>query len=120
MIEINTIQDLIAFSNGDYGRGTSSEYLDVVLTADLDFADLTEYDSPYNWSGCTGTWYVNFNGQGHKIDNIYYMGTAAWGFFNTLYGSVKNLKLTNMYVTSATSYCCGLMCFLYDLITQLR
>lgn len=98
-VTISTIQDLVSFSNGDYGRGTSSAYLDVVLTADLDFADLNEYDSPYNWAGCTGTWYVNFDGQGHKVDNIYYMGTAAWGFFGTVYGTVENLNLTNMYIT---------------------
>jgi len=107
-IKINTIQDLIAFSNGDYGRGTSSEYLDVVLTADLDFADLTEYDSPYNWGGCTGTWYVNFDGQGHKVDNIYYAGAAHWGFFyETNGGSIKNLRLTNIYITTTTS--CGII-----------
>ena len=102
MIEINTIQDLIAFSNGDYGRGTSSEYLDVVLTTDLDFTDLAESDSPYNWNGCTGTWYVNFDGQGHKINNIYYSGTKDWGFFITYggYVNIKNTNLTNMYVIS--------------------
>ena len=112
VIEIDTIEKLVKFGNGEYGRGTSSEYLDVVLTADLDFADLKEHDNPYNWAGCTGTWYINFDGQGHKIDNIYYEGSNAWGFFGTLYGSIKNLRLTNLYVTSLSSYCCGLMCFL--------
>lgn|GEM_PF-2782745 len=100
VIEIDTIEKLVAFSGGEYGRGTSGEYLDVVLTADLDFADMNEYDSPYNWAGCTGTWYINFDGQGHKVDNIYYSGTADWGFFGTIYGSVKNLYLPNMFVTS--------------------
>lgn len=102
-VTISTIQELIAFSNGDYGRGTSSAYLDVELTTDLDFNDLKEYDAAYNWAGCTGTWYVNFDGRGHKVDNIYYMGSAAWGFFGTVYGSVKNLDLTNMYVTTTAS-----------------
>lgn len=110
-VTINTIQDLVAFSNGDYGRGTSSAYLDVVLTADIDFNDLNEYNSPYNWAGCTGTWYVNFDGQGHKVDNIYYMGTSTWGFFGTLYGSVRNLKLTNMYVTTTNAMIGGVVLY---------
>lgn len=119
VIEIDSIEKLVAFSNGDYGRGDGSNYLDVVLTADLDFADLTEYDVPYNWAGCTGTWYINFNGQNHKIDNIYYMGTAHWGFFNTLYGTVKNLKLTNLYITSAVSL--AAVCFnLYGTLTNVH
>lgn len=99
-IEISTIQQLVAFSNGEYSYGTAQEYLNVVLTTDLDFADLTENNNPYNWSGCTGTWYINFDGQGHKIDNIYYSGMADWAFFGTVYGSVKNLYLSNMFVTS--------------------
>jgi hypothetical protein len=99
-VTISTIQDLVSFSNGDYGRGTSSAYLDVVLTADLDFADLNEYENPYNWAGCTGTWYVNFDGQGHKIDNIYYAGSGTWALFGAFYGSIKNLKLTNVFVTA--------------------
>jgi hypothetical protein len=106
-VTISSIQDLVAFSNGDYGRGTSSAYLDVVLTADLDFNDLKEYDTPYNWAGCTGTWYINFDGQGHKIDNIFYSGNGKWGFFDDVYGgsTIKNLKLTNLYVTGSHIGC---------------
>ena len=102
VIEIDTIEKLIAFSNGEYGRGTSSEYLDVVLTADLDFADLAENDVSYNWNGCTGTWYINFDGQNHIIDNISYIGTGEWGFFNTVQANstIKNLKLANMHIVS--------------------
>jgi hypothetical protein len=102
-VTISTIQDLVAFSSGTYGRGTSSAYLDVELAADVDFADLTEYGAAYNWAGCTGTWYVNFNGNGHKIDNIAYTGTSTWGFFENIDGSVRNLKLTNMNVTSSAN-----------------
>ena len=103
-VTINSIQDLVAFSNGDYGYGTAQDYLNVTLTSDLDFNDLKEYDNPYNWAGCTGTWYVNFNGQGHKIDNIYYAGSTDWGFFyETNGGSIKNLKLTNIYITTTAS-----------------
>ena len=102
-IEIGTIQELIAFGNGDYGRGSSGNLVEAVLTADLDFADLTEYDMPYVWSGCTGDWYVNFDGQGHTIGNIYYAGSIdRWGFFSVLKSGsiVKNLNLPNMYVAA--------------------
>lgn len=97
-IEINNINDLIAFSNGDYGRGTSSAYLDVKLMADLDFADYAVEN--YKWPGCTGTWYCNFDGQGHYIKNIYYNGTADWAFFNTYRGTLQNLNLINILIQS--------------------
>jgi len=102
VIEIDTLEKLIAFSNGEYGRGTSSEYLNVMLTTDLDFADMKVDNSPYNWAGCTGTWYINFDGLGHKIDNISFIGIGAWGFFNTVQANstIKNLKLPNMHVVS--------------------
>ena len=110
-IEIDTIQKLIDFSEGVYGRGNSSEYLDVVLTVDLDFNDLAENNIPYNWAGCTGSWYVNFNGQGHTIDNIVYIGTNEWGFFNTLYGGkVENIYLTNIHVIS-TEHIAGVVIY---------
>ncbi len=102
-VVINSIQDLLAFASGQYGYGSSSDYLDVELGADLDFADLTEYDMPYVWSGCTGDWYINFDGQGHTIDNIYYVGSInRWGFFSVLKSGsiVKNLNLPNMYVAA--------------------
>ena len=113
-IEIGTVEELIAFGNGDYGRGSGSGNIEAVLTADLDFADLTEYDIAYNWVGCRGDWYINFDGQGHTIDNINYVGTWNWGFFGTLHSTseVKNLNLTNMYVIGTgvggiAQYCAG-------------
>lgn len=117
-IQISTIQDLINFSEGYYGYGTSSEYLEVELLNDLDFADLAVDDVPYNWAGCVGTWYVHFDGHGHKIDNIYYMDTTRWGFFDILYGSIQNLKLTNMYVTSTTGTTVGLVFRAYSALIK--
>lgn len=106
IITINNIDELIAFANGDYGRGTSDEYIDVALTSDIDFA--TDNDGEYkylDWQGCTGSWYINFDGGGHTIKNISYTGTNVWAFFYSLLGNatVKNLKLTdiNIITTSA-------------------
>ena len=99
-VTINSIPDLLAFASGQYGYGSSSDYLDVELGADLDFA---EYDNTYNFSGCYGNWYLNFDGKGHKIDNIQYTGSAPWGFIrggNGHVNTIKNLTLTNMYIVS--------------------
>lgn len=100
-VTISTIQDLIALSNGDYGYGSSSDYLNVELGADLDFADLTVNDTAYDWAGCVGTYYVHCDGKGHTIKNIYHVGTGNWGFIDVLNGSVKNLNLTDLYVVGA-------------------
>lgn len=102
-IEIGTIQELIAFGNGDYGHGSSSDYLNVELTADLDFADLSQNNVAYNWGGCVGDWYIFFDGKSHKIDNISYSGSASWYFFQNLKANstVKNVKLTNARVVTS-------------------
>lgn len=94
-IELGTLEELIGFSNGDYGRGTAAEPLDVVLTADLDFSLYEEEN--YSWPGCSGTWYITFNGQNHTIDNIYADSSSPWGFFEELHGTLENLKLTHVY-----------------------
>ena len=101
-VTINSIQDLLAFASGQYGYGSSSDYLDVELGADLDFAD---YDDTYSFAGCPGDWYLNFDGKGHKIDNIQYTGGGNWGFIIHYSGQVTitNLDLTNLYVITTAS-----------------
>lgn len=111
-VTISTLQDLIDFGNGVYGYGSSSSFLSVELTADLDFADLTANDVTYDWAGCVGTYYVHFDGKGHTIKNIYHVGTGNWGFIDVLNGSIKDLNLTDLYVVGArvggiTSYLNG-------------
>lgn len=101
-VTINSIPDLLAFASGQYGHGSSSAYLSVELGADLDFA---EYDSTYSFAGCPGDWYLNFDGKGHKIDNIQYSGTSNWGFIIHYGGQVTitNLDLTNLYVITTAN-----------------
>jgi len=99
-VVINSIPDLLAFASGQYGYGGSSDYLDVELGADLDFA---EYDSTYSFAGCPGDWYLNFDGKGHKIDNIQYSGTSDWGFIIHGQVTITNLDLTNLYVVTTAS-----------------
>ena len=105
IIQISTIEQLIAASQNE-NHGTSNNYLDIQLLNDIDFADYSVEN--YSWPGFTGLWYANFNGNGHKINNIAYTGTDAWGFFNQLYGSVTNLKLPNMHITS-TAHVVGIV-----------
>lgn len=108
-IEIGTIQELIAFGNGDYGRGGNWQYVDAILTADLDFA---EYDNTYYWPGCTGGWMVNFDGRGHTISNIQYVGNNSWGFFGSSgYINVSNLNLKDINIITSNNIggivCCN-------------
>ena len=100
-VTISTLQNLIDFGNGVYGYGSSSSFLSVELTADLDFADLAVNNTPYDWAGCVGTYYVHFDGKGHTIKNISHVGTGNWGFIDVLNGSIKNLNLTDLYVVGA-------------------
>lgn len=111
-IYLNNIDELIAFSQRE-DKGTADNYLEVELASDIDFA--TDNDGEYhfyNWAGCTGTWYIHFNGNGHNIKNIYYNGIDNWGFFNSMYGEIKNLKLKEVHITSQsnrTGCICGEM-----------
>lgn len=100
VISITSISDLLELSAGVYGKGTSSEYLEVVLANDIDFAD---YEQGYSWDGLTDTWYMYFDGQGHSIKNIYCQATSAWGFVKSLHGSISNLYLTNISVTGTST-----------------
>lgn len=112
MAKINILDftGLFELANGNYGRGSSSELLEVELLADLDFADIEE-SSEYNeyresWPGCTGTWYIKFNGNFHTISNIsFFSTTASWGFFGTLgrNSTVSNLYLSNINITSSST-----------------
>ncbi len=81
-IHITNIAELLSFANGEDGYGTSSEYLNVYLDNDLDFAlDEQGAYANTNFEGCKGIFYVNFYGQNHTIANISYSGTDIWGFF---------------------------------------
>ena len=71
-IHITSIADLLAFANGSSGTGTSSDYLNVYLDADLDFAlDNNGAYKNTDFAGCTAiTSYCNLYGQGHTIKNM--------------------------------------------------
>ena len=108
-VTITSFAELFSFANGDYGRGTSSEQISVELATDLDFSEIEE-TSPYaefreNWGGCTGTWYIDFNGGKHSISNISFFGSGSWAFFANLgAGSkVSNLYLPNISINSSST-----------------
>lgn len=116
MIEINTLNEFIAFANGEYGRGNSGAYLDVILTADIDFLD----GNISNWAGCKGNWYVNFNGQGHSIKNIDYINTTTWSLFETIYGTLQNLVLEDICAISTNGNIAGFAYNCYANISNCR
>ncbi|MBR6400119.1 MAG: hypothetical protein IKS17_02695 [Firmicutes bacterium] len=100
LISIGNIYTLIEFFNGTYGQGTAAEPLEVVLTADIDFADMP---GVYSWAAGTGAasndWYVDFDGGWHTISNIYFSGGDLWFLFPNLRGGcLKNLYLRDMYI----------------------
>lgn len=99
-VVINTIYEFIDFVLGT-NRGTSDNILDVELRSDLDFNDITDinylqYKTQFNGLANI-TWYINFDGGGHKISNISFSGNSAtWSMFNKLSGGLYNLTLHNV------------------------
>lgn len=93
---ISTAAELVALA-AQGGGGTSSSLLSVEITADI---DMSEYE---NWLGFTGTWYMNLDGGGHTISNIGYIGSSTWAFIGGLYGSIKNLILDSINISTTAN-----------------
>lgn len=103
IVYIRTAQDFVDLINGVYGRGTSSAYLNVEITDDIDMNDLGD---PYEFVATnTSGWYIYLNGNNHTISNIYYSNAASnvrWTLFYTLNGSseIKNLTFKDIFVNA--------------------
>lgn len=103
IVYIRTAQDFVDLINGVYGRGTSSAYLNVEITDDIDMNDLGD---PYEFVATnTSGWYIYLNGNHHTISNIYYSNAASnarWTLFYTLNGSseIKNLIFKDVFVNA--------------------
>lgn len=110
-ITISTPQDLINFCNGNMGTGSSSEYLTVTFTADVDFATLPNDNiNKYNFQGSTQTFYANINGNGHRILNMAFSNSTNWQLFGTLFGSITSLTIKDLNV----SLCAAFQGFCYN------
>ncbi len=127
IIEINTIDELVEFSNSVNG-GETYEGKIVRLTRDLDFLSDDSYSNGSNQTlkeqltneegagftpiGSTGTFRGVFDGYGHEIKNIYINSENTYtGLFGQIYGA----KVTNVGVsgkitgTSCTGGIAGIM-----------
>lgn len=104
-ITISTPEDLIAFCSGSMGTGSSSEYLTVSFSNDIDFATLpNDNTNKYNFPGSTQTFYANINGNGHKILNMAFSNSAEWQLFGTVAGSISNLTIIDLNVTLCSNF----------------
>lgn len=102
MLQISNLQTLIDFFSGVYGQGQSGSPVEAELTADLDFADMPQYYFAGGVPTGVNNWYVNFNGNGHQIKNIYCSGVSLWFLFPNLQeGYIANLWLTDLYVIAS-------------------
>lgn len=101
IVYIKTAQDFVDLISGVYGRGTSSAYLNVEITDDIDMNDLGD---PYEFvASNTSGWYIYLNGNHHTISNIYYSNASVrWTLFYTLNGSseIKNLTFKDVFVNA--------------------
>lgn len=94
-IEISTPEQFMAIKDWT-DRGTSSALLDVIITQDLDFSGVDNFEG----LGET-TLYANIDGQGHTIKNIVtdYIKEDDFYVLGVCWGSIKNITIDNCHFT---------------------
>lgn len=104
VITISTVEELVAFSAAVNGGERYANKI-VRLTQDLDMTG-NDFVPIGNVSGYPGkSFYGVFDGQNHTIRNLTVSDTtpnyASAGLFGSICGTVKNVKLTNVSITSS-------------------
>ena len=104
VITISTVEELVAFSAA-VNDGERYANKIVRLTQDLDMTDI-DFDPIGNVSGYPSkSFYGVFDGQNHTIRNLTVSDTtpnyASAGLFGSLCGTVQNVKLENVNITSS-------------------
>lgn len=97
-IEISTPAEFMAIKDWT-DRGTADEPLDIVITADLDFSEISDFTG----QGDTAL-YANFDGQGHSIKNMVAFAGDFYLMPAIKDGSLSNLFIDNCHIT-ADGYC---------------
>lgn len=104
VITISTVEELVAFSAAVNGGDTFAGKR-VVLAADIDLAGVEWKPIGNVTSYPSGTFCGTFDGQNHVIANMTVSDTtpnyASAGLFGSICGTVKNVKLTNVSITSS-------------------
>lgn len=101
-VHITTPEEFLAVFNSNSAIGTSSEYEEIFLDNDIDFADYLESTSILSWRNCNNfSDYYHFDGGGFSIKNLVITTNSFFTFFYTrANGWIKNLKLDNCHITS--------------------
>lgn len=104
VITISTVEELVAFSAAVNGGDTFAGKK-VVLAADIDLAGVEWKPIGNVASYPSVTFAGTFDGQNHVIANMKTSDTtpnyASAGLFGSICGTVKNVKLTNVSITSS-------------------
>ncbi len=89
-IEINTAEQFMALRMQE-DRGTASTPLDVVITQDLDFSNINDYQT------MSTALNANIDGQDHKMKNITCVKDEGLSFIWIADGRISNLTFDNCY-----------------------
>jgi len=121
--QIATAEQMALLSSTATG-GTTGRYYK--LTSDIYLNDV----SADNWTESAKSWYGSdnrfeghFDGNGHTVYGLYYSGSAISGLFPraTTYSndvSVSNLKISEAYISTSSSYVGAIMGFVYGKSTH--
>ena len=77
------------------------------MTADIDMKDVDNW-IPFN-AGSPYDFLVDFDGDGHTIDNFHCDYSTYPSFFGVLYGKVHDVNFTNAVITATTATGCGII-----------
>lgn len=96
-IEINTAAEFADIKNWT-DRGSSDAPLDIIITQDLDFSEISDF------TGLGSTvLYAKIDGQGHTIRNIVVTTSSSYLMYLGGACSVKNIKFENNNITFTSS-----------------
>lgn len=99
IVSINTAQDFVDLMTGVYGYGSNDDRLYVTVTANIDLASVSAFN-PGNH-----TWYIFFNGGGHRIKNITFTGiTADFYLFGAIDGWIKDVVFEDINISAKNVY----------------
>ena len=102
-VNISTIEQFYDLVCGQYGYGSSNDFLEVHLQNNINWSDHSElvFQPQLNKS-----WYIKFYGHSNKIQNLYYIGTSDFSIFHNAqnYGTAtmifKDLILEDMQINT--------------------